>query len=280
MKFVEMHKQELAKYKLVGVVPLSGIPDRLVQATKNRERAQVKFIIGKKTLLTRILESQEHTKPLVQELTGMSAIILSNEDPFKLYRSFKANTLKLGAKPNSISPEDINIQSGETSIQPGQAVTELKQAGIDVKIDKGKVVISKDKVLVKKGEKITTAVAKALKTLDIQPFSASIEPSVLYADRMFFRRDILSITPAIVSGQVATAFTQAFAISMKGKIVNQYTLPSLIGEAYRSAIALGIEGKIPEPGISDKLLANAALQAAALNAMVKEPPAEQPAAST
>ncbi len=270
MRFVEEQKKELKKYSVIGVLPVNGIPDRLVQASRNKMRKQAKFIIAKKSLLTRILEGDERTKHLAKELTGMSAIILSNEDPFALYHGFRANTLKLGAKPKSVAPEDINIQAGETSIQPGQAVTELKLAGIDVQIQKGKVVIAKDKTLVKKGAVISGAVAKALKTLDIQPFTATIEPTVLLSGNLMFTREVLKIDTQTVVAQMSQGFAVAFAISVSAKIVNSYTVVRFVETSYREAMALGIAANMPEPGITEKLLANAALQAASLGGMMKE----------
>lgn len=274
-------KKELAKYSLVGVIPLSGIPDRLVQSSRNKLRPTVRFLTGKKNILVRILDSSEKTKHLSKEITATSAIILSNEDPFELYKKFKSNRIKLAAKPRQIAPEDINIEAGDTTIQPGQAVTELKQAGIDVQIQKGKVVIAKDKVLVKKGTSITAAVAKALKTLDIMPFTASIEPSVLFSGGMMFRRDILGIDAESTMKDVISGFSTALTLSFAANIVNQYTIKTMVEKAYRTAMGVGVELKTElEPGITEKLMANASMAAAALNAMVPEatatPAAEEP----
>ena len=41
-KFVEDGKNSVQKYANVGIVPLSGIPDRLLQSTKNRMKSEVK----------------------------------------------------------------------------------------------------------------------------------------------------------------------------------------------------------------------------------------------
>lgn len=271
VKFVEAGAKDLSSCKLVGVVQLSNIPDRLVQRSRNGMRQKVRFIMGRKTLLARILESNPKTKHLAKELTGTSAILLSNDDPFTIYKGFKANTIRLAAKPNQISPEDIPIAAAETSLQPGQTVTELKQAGIDVQIQKGKVVIAKDKILVKKGEKISPSVAKALKILDIMPFSATITPSVMFADNLNYTQKVLSIDSQSVLNDILHSFRAAFEISMKGKLVNAYTIRPLITEAFRNALALGMEAEIPEKGIIEKIVANAALGAATLNSMVKSP---------
>ncbi len=195
LNFVQEHRKALKSYKVVGIVQLKGVPDRLLQSAKNRLRANTKFVMGRKTLLGKILDGNENTKKLAEQLTDTSAIILSNEDPFELYGKFKSNSLRLAAKPGQIAPEDVNVVAGETGIQPGQTVTELKSAGIDVQIQKGKVVIAKDKVLVKKGDVISGSIAKALHTLDILPFRAVLEPSSLLANGMIFSRKVLRNRP-------------------------------------------------------------------------------------
>ncbi len=267
--FVSEHKKALKSYKAVGVVQLSGVPDRLLQRVKNDMRANTIFIMGRKSLLSKILESDDVMKVLADSLTSTSAIVLSNDDPFELYGKFKSSSIRLGAKPGQAAPDDIFVSAGETSVQPGQTVTELKNAGIDVKIDKGKVVISKDKVLVKKGDIVTVPVAKALHTLDIFPFSASIDPVSIISNGILFGRKALGITRESTELDISRSFRSALAICVKTGIVNSYTINSLLAKAYNSAMFLGVEAKMLDSGIVDRLLARAALQAAALGAKVK-----------
>lgn len=263
--FVEEHKKLLDSYKVIGVVQLSSIPDRLLQSTKNRMRHDVRFIMGRKSMLVRILESSEKTKNLASELSGTSAIILSNDDPFELYGKFKSNSLRLAAKPGQVAPEDVNVQAGETGIQPGQTVTDLKSAGVDVQIQKGKVVIAKDKVLVKKGDTISSKVAKALHTLDILPFNAVIEPTVLFADNMLFSRAVLGINKESTTNGIAMCFRNALGLCFEANIINAYTIEKFITKAYNNAMHVGLEAKALDSGIVELLLSNAAMHAAALD---------------
>ncbi|MGD0729205.1 MAG: 50S ribosomal protein L10 [Candidatus Micrarchaeaceae archaeon] len=265
ISFVKDHEKILKDYKVIGIVQLKGIPDRLLQSTKNQLKGNTKFIMGKKTLLTKILETQAHTKELAKHLTDTSAILLSNEDPFELYNKFKANSLRLAAKPGQMSPEDVSVKSGETGIQPGQTVTDLKSAGIDVQIQKGKVVIAKDKIVVKKGEVISSNMAKALHTLEIFPFVASIEPAMLLSDGIMFTKKVLAINAETTTHEIAMGFNSALSLCFEFNIVNAYTINSLITKAYSNAQHLGLECKILDSGIIDLLIASAASQAASLN---------------
>ncbi|MCL5404556.1 MAG: 50S ribosomal protein L10 [Candidatus Marsarchaeota archaeon] len=267
-KFVDDNAKLIDSYGLVGIVPLSGIPDRLLQASRNNMRNEIKFITGKKSLIKMALEKSKKGKELAEDLEGTSAVILSNSNPFELYKKFKEGTIKLAAKPSQIAPQEIIVPAGETTLQPGQAVTELKAAGIDVKIDKGKVVIAKDKVLVPKGSTISLQVAKALHTLDIMPFTASIEPLVMLSGNVKFTKDVFSITSASVASDIASAFAQALSISIMAKIVNSYTVERFVAEAYNNAVALGLGASIYEPGIIEKMVSNAALSANLLNSKI------------
>ncbi|MCL4410958.1 MAG: 50S ribosomal protein L10 [Candidatus Marsarchaeota archaeon] len=266
-KFVENGAAELKKYSSVGVVNLSGVPDRLLQSSRNKMRSSTTFIIGRKKMLEKILESREDTKELAKYMSGTSAIVLSNEDPFELYGRFKENEIKLAAKPRQVAPSDIVIESGETSLQPGQAVTELKAAGIDVKIDKGKVVISKSKTIVEKGGIISQNLAKALHTLDILPFTASIVPKAIKSGKILFTDEVLGITKEGTLSDLTRAFAQAFALSSEAGIVNQYTIVPMIEKAFDEAIALGVDIKAPDSGIVELLLGEGYAGAAALNAV-------------
>lgn len=258
-KFVKDSSKELAKYSSIAVIPLNGLPDRLLQLSRNRLKGDAKFILGRKTLLTRILNSSEKTKALVQYLDATSAIVLTNQDPFELYSRLKENTLKAKAKPNQAAPVEITIPSGETTLQPGQAVTELKQAGIDVQIQKGKVVIAKDKVI-KTGEIITNNLAKALHSLNITPFSYSIEPSVVYAADMLYTRNVLSFTKERMLDSISIAFNSALQVSLELNLVNSYTINVMIARAYSNAVYLGVQYKLYDSGIIERLIERAVLE--------------------
>ncbi len=267
VKFVKDASKELSKYKVVGIINLSGIPDRLLQKSRNLLKGDVKVILGRKSLLVKILESGKDSKKLIPQMSGTTAIVMSNSDPFELFKAFKSNAIKLAAKPKQIAPDDIVVSGGETTLQPGVAVTELKAAGIDVQIQKGKVVIAKDKVIVKKGEPISMAVSKVLSTLGNMPFKASIEPYILITNGMVFTRDVLDISPERTQLDLTNAFMSAYVLCIERGIINQYTVNTLIIKAYMQARTLGIEAKVYEPGIVEVLLGNASAQAAALGSL-------------
>ena len=282
IEFVKKLKKELKQYKTVAVLETGATPDRLVQKVRNQLKPDSKFVIARKTLLVRAVEDDENLKKLLSQLDGNVALILTNKNPTELNGIVAANRIRLSAKPNQVSPEDIRVEAGETTIAPGQAVTDLKAAGIDVKIDKGKVVISKGKVLVAKGAKVTTPISKALKMLDIMPFEASTRLRSALEGNLLFTEQALSVDKAFVERTVAADFIHAHMLSTAIGFVTPYNAPDMIRKAYISAIGLGVERGIYEPEIVEKLLAKAVREAVQANKLVKpveaEKPAEQPKA--
>jgi large subunit ribosomal protein L10 len=268
--FVKKTQEELKQYKTFGIMPIEAIPDRLVQKIRNEMKPGGKFVIARKNLMLKILEGNSSVKKLEPYVKGNIALIMTNEDPNALYNIISSNVMKLGAKPNQVSPEDIFIESGETSIAPGQAVTDLKSAGIDVKIDKGKVVISKSKVLVAKGAKITTPIAKALKMLDIMPFQVSGKLSAGLQGDLLFREEVLKINEKIVREELAISFSRANALTMEIRFVTPYNAAIFLGRAFNEAMTLGVEAKIYEKGVIEKLLGIASMQASGVDSIVKK----------
>lgn len=263
-------KAEIKKYKVVGVLPLDAIPDRLLQKVRNQLKPDTKFIIARKSLVMKAMEGDERLDNLKPFVDKNVALLLTNKNAFEIHKVISSNKLQLSAKPNQISPEDINIESGETTIAPGQAVTDLKAAGIDVKIEKGKVVIAKNKVLVAKDAKITLAVAKALKMLDIKPFSVQAALQVAVDNGLFITKDVLNITPELVSMQVAQGFNVANMLTTNIGYVTQYNIDKLIKQGYLSALGLGLATKSYEPGIVEKLIADAVLSAIGITMDIPE----------
>lgn len=268
IEFVKNLKEEVKKYKVVGVMPINGIPDRLVQKVRNGLKADTKMVVARKKLIARVLEEENHKK-LLPFVDGNVVLVLSNKEPMELHKNIGSSKLKLAAKPNQIATNDIIIEGGETSIAPGQAVTELKAAGIDVQIQKGKVIIGKTKVLVPRGSKISPAVSKALKTLDVMPFEAQATLSAVLEGTLLFDKRSLGVSVDYLLSEITRNFAEAYTLSTEIGLVTEYNVSELIRKAYIGAIGIGLEANVYEPEIVDKLIANAVRVALKLNTMEK-----------
>ncbi|MGC8587042.1 MAG: 50S ribosomal protein L10 [Candidatus Micrarchaeia archaeon] len=262
--FVNNLKKEVKQYNSVGVLQLRSLPDTLLQKIRNEMKSGMKIVMARKSLLKKALEGDSTLEKLIPFIDGNVALVLSNKDPFELYREVGAKRLKMAAKPGQIAGSDIFIEAGETTIAPGQAVTDLKAAGIDVQIQKGKVAIAKSKVLVPAGAKISTAVSKALRMLDITPFEAYASISAIISSNMLMTKEVLGITKEETVGNIVSAFGNAYALSIAANYVTPFNIKEFIRRAYVGALGVGITANVYEPGVIEQLIAKAVAAALGL----------------
>ncbi|MGC8676075.1 MAG: 50S ribosomal protein L10 [Candidatus Micrarchaeia archaeon] len=265
---VKMLGDEIGKSRTVAVMPLAGMPDRLLQNVRNNLRGSAKIIVTRKTLAERAVGAK--ISGLSEYLQGNFAIVLSNDSPFDLFKKMRSYKLALLAKPGQTAPSDILVKAGETDVAPGQAVTELKLAGLDVQIQKNKVVIAKDKVVAEAGKRISPGVANALKLLGVKPFSVGATVSVAYADGLLFSTQALSIDEEFVKAEIAKSFAEANVLSTGIGYITVYNAGYFVTKAYAEAMALGVAAKVPEPEVLERLVADATAAANKINNVLSQ----------
>ena len=156
-------KKNAKQYKLIGLVDMYGIPAQQVQQIRRNLRGKAVIKVTRNTLIKHAFEEiGGETKNLSKYISGHSAIIFTNDNPFKLFKQLEKTKTKMAAKPGEKAPEDIVIASGPTSFKPGPIVGELQQAGIPAAIEGGKVKIRETKTVVKAGGVISAKLAAVL----------------------------------------------------------------------------------------------------------------------
>ena len=120
---------------------------------------------------------------LMSVVDGQCAIVISDLNPFRLFKQLDATKTKMPAKGGETSPEDIEVKAGDTPFKPGPIVGDLQKAGVPAAIEQGKVVIKKDKVLVKEGDEISRDVALVLSKLEIFPMTVGLDLRAVQAAR-------------------------------------------------------------------------------------------------
>jgi large subunit ribosomal protein L10 len=156
-------KKNAKEYKLIGLVDMYGIPAQQVQQIRRNLRGKAVIKVTRNTLIRHAFdEIGGDIKNLSKYISGHSAIIFTNDNPFKLYKQLEKTKTKMAAKAGEKAPEDIVVSGGPTSFKPGPIVGELQQAGIPAAIEGGKVKIRETKTVVKAGGVISAKLATIL----------------------------------------------------------------------------------------------------------------------
>lgn len=267
---VEEIKKNAKTYKLIGLVDMYGIPAQQVQQIRRNLRGKAVIKVTRNTLIRHAFEEiGGEAKNLSKYISGHSAIIFTNDNPFKLYKQLEKTKTKMAAKAGEKAPEDIVIASGPTSFKPGPIVGELQQAGIPAAIEGGKVKIRETKTVVKKGGVISAKLAAILVKLDIKPMDVGILLQAAFHDGSIYEPSVLAVDETVILGQMALAGRQAVALSLEAAIPTKDTASALLTKAVREARGLAVEAAIYEKDVVDAIIGKAYREGQAIRSLVK-----------
>ena len=231
--------------KVVGIVEIGGIPAPQLQQMRSNFHGTAIIRSAKNTLLLRALDEAEKKVKKISDLrdiiTGQSAIIVTDLNPFKLSSQIKATRTMAPAKGGETAAHDIMVKAGDTPFKPGPVVGELQKAGIPAAISEGKVIIKTDKVIVPEGEKIPKDVAQMLTRLEIYPIEIGMTLNGVFEDGSIFKPDVLDIDIDEFIGNMKQASNNAFNLAIESGWINELTIKPLLIKAYNNAYYLALE---------------------------------------
>jgi large subunit ribosomal protein L10 len=269
-KEVEDIKEGAGKYALVGLVDMYGIPASQLQQIRRNLKGTAEIRMTRNTLMEHAFQEMGGDMAKVADhLSGHSALIFSNVNPFRLFKMLEKTKTKMAAKPGEIAPEDIVVAKGPTSFKPGPIVGELQQAGIPAAIEAGKVKIKDTKTVVKKGEAISAKLADVLSKLDVKPMDVGLALQVAYYENDLYEPSVLAIDEEAILAQISLAAREAFNLSVNAVIPTRETIGVIITKAVSEARGLAIEADIYEKDVIDAIIGKAERQSRALQSVVE-----------
>ena len=251
----------LTSKPIIGIIEVGGIPAPQMQQMRRNLHGTASIRSAKNSLIFRSLEDAEKkVKGIVslkEKITGQTAIIATDMNPFKLFNQIKATRTMAPAKGGEIATHDIEVKAGDTPFQPGPIVGELQKAGIPSAIQEGKVVIKTDKVVVPAGEKIPKYVAQMLTRLEIFPVEIGMTLHAVFEDGNVISPDILDIDIDEFIGNMKLASTNAFNLAVESAWITKQTITPLLMKAHNDAFILATEKNILTKDTVGQLIAKA-----------------------
>jgi large subunit ribosomal protein L10 len=162
------------------LISTKNLPDKQLQTIKKTIRGKAVIKFYKKSTLMKALEENQKIKELENDIEENTAVVFSQEDPFKLALMFSENKNPVKAKAGQIIQEDIFVEPGPTEFVPGPIISELNNAKIKFGIENGKISIKARSAIAKKGEKVTLEKASIMDKLDLKPFYVGLSSISAY----------------------------------------------------------------------------------------------------
>lgn len=254
------------EHSVVALLNMHKLPARQLQQIRDslREKAMIKM--SKKSLLQMAISNskKKNLADLLVRIQGEPALILSNENPFRLFRMLKNARSPAAAKIGDTAPNDITVQKGSTNLPPGPAISTLQKVGLKTTVQGGKIAISQDKVVIKSGEKINDDVVNVLNLLKLEPMEIGLDLIVAYEEGILYEKTVLDIDTNKYLAEIQKCITEAINLSVNAGYPTSFTIEMMVQKAFSEAKSLCVEANIIEREFIDDLLAKAAREAQAL----------------
>lgn len=259
-------KKLLKEGQVIALVDMMEVPAVQLQEIRDNIRDLMTLRMSRNTLIKRAIEelAEEVNDPkfakLAECLEKGAAIVITDMNPFKLYKTLEDGKAPAPIKAGAIAPNDIVVEKGSTGMPPGPFLGELKSAGLPAVIDKGKIAIRDDTVIVKEGEVVSPKVAVVLSALGIKPTTVGLDLLAAYEDGIVYTSDVLKIDEDEFVQNIQSAFTSAFNLSVNAAIPTTETTETILQKAFTEAKAVSIESAFITDKTVDDILGKAYAQ--------------------
>ncbi len=259
------------EYSVMGILNIRKMPTKQMQKIKANLKGNATVKVSKNILIRKAMEKAgKDLTALSESVTGETAVIFSNDNPFRLFAMLKRNRIPSAAKAGDIAPDDITVQKGPTGLPPGPAITTLQKLGLKTTVEAGKIAVADDKVVVKKGAVITKELANGFNLLKMQPMQIGVDMIAAWEQGTIYTSDILNIDQDEYRKSVERAVMDAFNLAVNASYPTKDTINAMISKAFYEAKSLALSANITEKEFIGEVLANAMREAKALEDLHKE----------
>ncbi len=243
LKIVEDLAKLMSGYKIVGIMSLRKTPASVLQKMKNILNGKAVIKVSKKRLIVFALDKagKQNLKEYVQ---SYPALILTNDDPFKIYNFLRKNKVPAPAKAGDIAISDIEVKAGPTELMPGPAISTLTKVKIPAKVEGGKIAIIRDVVVCKAGTKISPDLASVLQLLKLAPMEVGLNITVLEDSGTVYKAEQLFVDDEKVFNDIVKAMYNAINLSINADYPTKETIGLMISKAYLNAKQIASEAKM------------------------------------
>jgi len=237
---VDEIKKLTTSYGTIAAIDLASLPTKQLQIVRKKLGDKVKFIVARKILIQKALESSANpkAKDLLPYLGKEPALLFTNLNAFELFGQFKKNRQNLPAKAGQLAPNDIWVQAGPTPFLPGPVISELAQLKIKAGVVSGKIEIKAPALVVKEGEPVPKLAAGILARLGIEPMQVGVRLVAAVEGPDTYLAAVLDIDSEQLAKNIQAAHMDAFKLGVELNIMTKEVVEYLLMKAERDAKAL------------------------------------------
>jgi len=268
----------LREYKRILIVGADNVGSNHFQRIRTDLRGDAVILMGKNTVVRKILRSVEKEFPqhqqLLPKLYGNLGFVFTNADIGAIRRKILENKVGAPARVGAISPCDVVLQPGPTGLDPGQTAF-LQALNIPTMIVKGQIEIKNPVDLIKEGNRVSPSQAALLVKLGLRPFKYGLTVLHVYDEGTFFEAKILDVNESDLIKDFQQGVKNIAAISLRIGHPTIASIPHSVVFGYKKIFSISMATSYTIKGTAQikKLLEDPEALAAALAASSNAAPA-------
>lgn len=243
--YVTKMEDLLEKYTKIFTVSVNNVGSQQMQLTRLQMRGTAEILMGKNTLMRKILNGFLEKNPghpieaFMEQVVGNVGFVFTNSELSTVRDLILANKVPAPAKIGTIAPVDVDIPAGPTGCDPGQT-NFFQVLQIPTKIVKGQIEITNLVHLVKAGNKVGSSEASLLAKLSIKPFAFGLVIKSIYDNGSNFGPEVLEITDAVLANEFSEALKAVASISLLIGYPTQASVPHSIAGAFNACVGIAL----------------------------------------
>jgi len=234
----------LNTYTNVLMLNVDNVGSRQLQLARIKLRGRAEFIMGKNTIIRKVLRDEVKSRPelgeLLEAVRGNIGFCFTNDDLNEIRTIIQEERVPAAAKSGQFAPENVFIPPGPTPLDPGQ--TSFFQAlNIATKISRGAIEIINKVHLVVAGERVTASAVALLNKLGIKPFFFGIRVTNVLEGTSFYDAKVLDLSDADLIQKFLIGCSFVAQMSLALQYPTAASLPHSIARAFQYCVAYVLE---------------------------------------
>jgi len=233
----------MMEYKKIVIVGADNVGSNHFQRIRLDLRGDAVILMGKNTVVRKILRSVEkefpHHQQILAKLYGNLGFVFTNGDIHAIRKKILDNKVGAPARVGSIAPCDVTLEPGPTGLDPGQTAF-LQALNIPTMIVKGQIEIKTAVELIKEGNRVTPSQAALLVKLNLRPFRYGLSVKYVYDDGAFFDSKVLDLKEEDILTSFQKGVKNIAAIGLRIGYPTIASIPHSVANAYKNIVGVSM----------------------------------------
>jgi large subunit ribosomal protein LP0 len=232
------------KWSKCVVVGIANVRSRQMQDVRIALRGKAELVMGKNTLIRRVMrdmvERVPHVEALLDHVVGNVGFIFTDMDCVALRDVLEEHRCVAPAKAGVVAPVDVVLEPGPTGMGP-EKTSFFQALNLGTKIVRGSIELITSEHIITAGDIVGISESKLCNMLGISPFFYGIELVMIMEGESIYPPAVLDIKPETLLASFRSAANNVAAICLEIGYPTTASIGHSIMNGFMNCLAISVE---------------------------------------